>query len=268
MRRPEPGINGRRQAAGLPADRGRPIRPWAVPLAALCLLLVNVRLAEGQTQSLFGSRGPAGQIGSNLTGSLVGRSSTQGIGQGPGLGLTGQPLTGSTFGMGTTGGLQSGTAGTQQGFVGRRDNAGRFVGNQLAGQQTLSSAGRQGGLAGFGGTGRFGNRGFQAGARGFGQQPGAAAERAPVRPRQRIAFSYPQRSGRSIQQSLATRLARISLRQPGLQGINVTMQEDGVAVLRGQVGSEEDRRLAAIMVRLEPGVRSVQNELSVAPQTN
>ncbi|MCA9080559.1 MAG: BON domain-containing protein, partial [Planctomycetaceae bacterium] len=38
---------------------------------------------------------------------------------------------------------------------------------------------------------------------------------------------------------------------------------EGQATLRGQVADEDQRKLAAAYVRLEPGVRSVVNELSV-----
>ena len=39
--------------------------------------------------------------------------------------------------------------------------------------------------------------------------------------------------------------------------------EGGVVVLRGQVGSERERRLAETMLRFEPGVRDVRNELII-----
>jgi osmotically-inducible protein OsmY len=43
----------------------------------------------------------------------------------------------------------------------------------------------------------------------------------------------------------------------------VVLDEQGAATLTGQVNSAETMRLAAIMVRLEPGVRSIKNELIV-----
>ena len=41
------------------------------------------------------------------------------------------------------------------------------------------------------------------------------------------------------------------------------MSADGQVTLRGKVPSESTRKLVAILVRLEPGVRKVQNELVV-----
>jgi hypothetical protein len=41
--------------------------------------------------------------------------------------------------------------------------------------------------------------------------------------------------------------------------------------LRGEVSSEDDSRMAAMMARLEPGIRSVKNELVVkapAPESD
>ena len=40
--------------------------------------------------------------------------------------------------------------------------------------------------------------------------------------------------------------------------------DNGVVTLRGNVPSEEAKRLAAALVRLEPGVRTVNNETVVA----
>jgi BON domain len=53
------------------------------------------------------------------------------------------------------------------------------------------------------------------------------------------------------------------------KGVSVSV-EDGVVVLRGEVASERDRRLAEGIMRLEPGVAEVRNELIVngsAPKT-
>jgi osmotically-inducible protein OsmY len=42
------------------------------------------------------------------------------------------------------------------------------------------------------------------------------------------------------------------------------MLPDSIVVLRGTVTSDDDRRLAEGIVRLEPGVRVVRNELQLA----
>ncbi len=59
-----------------------------------------------------------------------------------------------------------------------------------------------------------------------------------------------------LQQTLGTRVR--------LNGLKIQVDQNGVVVLRGQVESEHARRLAENLVRLEPGVREVRNELQVA----
>ena len=44
--------------------------------------------------------------------------------------------------------------------------------------------------------------------------------------------------------------------------INVVM-DSGIVVLRGSVGTSNDKRLVENMLRLQPGVRDVRNELDV-----
>jgi len=201
---------------------------------------------SAQTQSLFGNRGPSSQIGSNLRGSITGGTTTFGS-------LGGQQVGGSQLGGTNTA--------TQGGFVGRDDNTGRFVGDQRGTpQQSQGGGGRQFGNRGggnratgraFGDGGQFGGRGNQGSARRI------------VRPRQEIAFTYRRPETSQINSSLRIRFQQISLRQPALRSVLVVLDEQGAATLTGQVNSAETMRLAAIMVRLEPGVRSIKNELIV-----
>ena len=84
----------------------------------------------------------------------------------------------------------------------------------------------------------------------------------------RISFAAP--SGTFAQQAgvLATsnsvQLTQFSLKRPELSGINVELTADGVAVLTGTSLSTETSRLAANLVRLQPGVRKVNNQIAVA----
>lgn len=231
---------------------------------------------RAQSNSLFGSRGPSGQIGSNLTGSRVGRSTTMGSGMGAGGrgggGLTGQPLTGGLGGgnVGAGAGMQTGQtgqAGTQQSFVGRRNNAGRFVGDQRVGQQTTAGSAYEQGATGRSrnfGNRAFGNRGMTRNGNQRGGRSGQGSEsEIVVRPRYRVAFSHPEPAARSVQSSLQAQFERTSSRASGLQGVEIRVGSEGVAVLQGTVDSEADRRLAAMIARMEPGIRSVRNELTV-----
>ena len=64
---------------------------------------------------------------------------------------------------------------------------------------------------------------------------------------------------------MQTRLQSLSRRVSSLQGVSVQPGTDGQMVLTGQVATAEARRLAGNLVRMEPGVRRIKNELTVAP---
>lgn len=232
-------------------------------LIAAVLCVAGGEIASAQTNSLFGTQGPVSQVGSDLRGSAVGTGTTFGTTSGTSVGLTGQTVSGGLTGSSGLGGTTQ--AGTASGFVGRNDNAGRFVGDQRVGQQS-----QQGGTGrGRQTTGNFGNRTGGGTGRAFGDAqfggPGGANQRSRrvIRPRQEIAFAYPQRPNASISDSLNTHFTRISQRDPRLVSVTVVIDEQGAATLRGEVDSLQTSRLAAIMARLEPGVRSVENELTV-----
>jgi hypothetical protein len=97
------------------------------------------------------------------------------------------------------------------------------------------------------------------------QQPGARTgrERPILRPRQEIAFTFAPRPPATITTTLNSRFDKVSQRASTLQGVAVVVEADGTAVLRGEVQSEEAAKLAAMMARLEPGVRTVRSELTV-----
>jgi hypothetical protein len=52
--------------------------------------------------------------------------------------------------------------------------------------------------------------------------------------------------------------------RPELSGVNVELTADGVALLTGTSPNAEASRLAANLVRLQPGVRKVNNQIAVA----
>ena len=244
---------------------------------AAALLAVPVSL-PGQTGSLFGSRGPTAQP--NLGGSRSGVSSLGGnIG---GIGSMGTGLgTGiGTTGLGTTGigvpmvGMQTGT-GTGTGFVGRNFTAPGFVGVRQAGQ-TGQGFGRTGagGLGGggfnqFGGNQFGGNRSQRGNERnqqfGSQSQTGQLNQQPQIVVRSEIAFPYPEQAPAAVAGRLEGQLQRIASRRPEFGNLAFRLQPNGDVTLRGTVPDESARRLAAALVRLEPGVRSVNNELSVAP---
>ena len=239
---------------------------------ACAVVLVICGTSPLRAQSLFGSRGPASQIGTNSVGSFAGRGTTLGTSVTSGLGTLGTrggSLTGGlTTGLSTPGGLAIGTGtgtgagqpGRASGFVGRDDNAGRFVGDQRLGQQL----GRT-----FSSTRRFdtrgtGTRGGRLGFRPSGL-PAATVTQLRFRPQQRIAFQYPAPRPRQLSATVEQRLRMLSRRGRPLAGLQVQVDQSGTVVLQGQVASEEARKLAVALVRLEPGVRRVVDRLQVKP---
>lgn len=88
----------------------------------------------------------------------------------------------------------------------------------------------------------------------------------PYEPRLQIAFDYDGPDNRSLSQALTRRLQR----SDGIRSLgDITVTLNGrTAILQGEVASERDRSVAEQLVRLEPGVSQVQNQLLVAnPET-
>jgi len=72
----------------------------------------------------------------------------------------------------------------------------------------------------------------------------------------------------SISQTLSSQFAGVAESSPDFAQITVRVDDDGKATLDGRVRSNATRELAEILVRLEPGVRSVQNDVIVASAEN
>ena len=226
------------------------------PALSVIVCFTAADIASAQTGSLFGNQGPISQIGSNSGGTSLSSGTAFGRSTGTG-GLGGTQLGGTQLGGAQGGGTQ---AGTQGGFVGRNDNAGRFVGDQRLGQQSQQQGGGGRGSSNFGNrTGGGTGRAFGGGTFGGGNQQ----SRRIIRTRQVVAFSFPQRQYAAINSSLNVQFRRLALGHSRMQGVLVAVDEQGVATLSGQVDSLQTSKLAATIARLEPGIRSVQNELTV-----
>lgn len=245
-------------------------------LAAGLVVLLNGSV-WAQSNSIFGSRAPVSPSQSGYANGLTGggfqSSSSPFGGSGSGSRTSGSQ---SGFGMGSQSGAGMGMSGTGSGggagFVGRSDNAGRFVGNaQVGNQQT--GGGRGGQFSQFGGAGgfnRFGGGGSQGGYQGFNMNQGQNGENAPagtarlLHPQQRVAFTYQPPPASAPSKALATRFEHLASR-PALRGVNgLSFDMDGnVLIVRGSVNNEETKRLVGMMAGLEPGVHRVRNEITV-----
>jgi hypothetical protein len=206
---------------------------------ALAACVAGQRSATAQTNSLFGSRGPVSPSRGGVDFSGGGQSF---------FGLSQQPNV-------VSGQFQSPTGGN---IVGLGDNAGGFVGDQRVEQL------RQGGNSrDFGNRSRGGDR--NANGRSGADRAGRNSQRAraAIRPRQRVAFSYPVRGAAVVNVELTRQLYEIAKVRTELAGVAVMIDDSGLATITGMVDTPEQRRLAELLVRLEPGVRSVRNEMTV-----
>jgi hypothetical protein len=83
-----------------------------------------------------------------------------------------------------------------------------------------------------------------------------------------IGFQFPaaaeiQRSGR-LASANSLSLSRFTSSKPEFSSVSVNLTGDGVAILTGTSPTTESSRLAANLIRLQPGVRKVNNQIAVA----
>ncbi len=182
------------------------------------------------------------------------------IGTGSSLGTTGtsgtSSLTGSTASKtgaaGTTGANSKGTA--AQSFVGGNASQ-NFVGGarQATNQQQNNRQMQQ----------------FQTQQQGNTQTQSTGTPRA-IRTSMTIGFSFPTASASQLSGRLANAnslsLGRFTSTKPEFANVNVSLNSNGVAVLTGSSPTTEASRLAANLVRIQPGVRKVDNQLTVAAE--
>lgn len=183
---------------------------------------------------------------------------------------------GSRTGTSGTGGRQTGGGGVQEpqfnefgsvgnqigqgSFIGRSDNSGRFVGQGQAGQQTslgTRGLGQMGGNRGRNGSGTGNNSGNNGNANNSNQS------QRRVRPQLKIAFPTNPVPVTAVATSLQKRLSTETLTAGTLRNVQLDMSDEGIVRLSGSVATEDAKSLAAAMVRLEPGVRKVVNEIAV-----
>ena len=169
--------------------------------------------------------------------------------------------TGTTGNTGTsTTGLSPATGFTQLTNTGvgpSSDSVRSLTTTGVAGSGTTTTGGR--GAGGRGGLGGFSLGGF--GASGFGQS--ATQAKPTLRTRLRSSVGVSPLPSQQIQSSAQSRFYQTPS-TARMSGVQVSMI-DGTAVINGVVRSEKDRRMSELLMRLEPGVRSVTNQVIVSP---
>lgn len=192
-----------------------------------------------------------------------GTGGTGGFGSGTTGGITGGIGSGTTGGIGTTSGI-GGTSATG----GAATNINTLGSN--ATQDFIGANATQGFIGGATGNNnqQRTNRQFQA-LQNNNQQRTQQATGTPrsIKTTLRVGFGFPSAPqlivvGRLANANVAS-MGRFVPQRPELNGIDVDVQSNGLAVLTGAVPDEETRRLAANLMRLQPGVRKIENQLVV-----
>lgn len=215
---------------------------------------------SGRGNSSFGSSGFGSSMGgfgggfgnSGFGSSGFGSSGLGGFGQ-SGFGQSGF----GQSGFGQTGFGQTGSNGF--GNINRSGATG--IGSQFNRGATNRGAG-----TGFVGTNQRGQGGQFSGNQSMNPlgMTGASATQVPGMARYsvlQIGFEAPQVPPAAIVEQATISLNPSNL--PSARNVEVTVEGEGVGVLRGEVSTVEEARRAAALLSLEPGIRSVRNEMTV-----
>lgn len=250
-------------------------------LAGCVVFLIGGASSEAWAQN----RGNTGQNGQGGSGSSMFSSGTGG---GSSFGSSGLGGTGGTGGFGQSGGLGQGGFGQQggtgfgqnrntgltgqnqnNGFLGVNNNPNNFIGRNNQGQNGNMNG--QTGNVGRGNQRGGNNRQLDSNLmnmlNGNNQQGGGGgqSQQPVIRPRQKVAFEYPQPKLEAVVATTQTRLQKLAVRYPHLGDVQLAQETDGTIVLRGSAPTEADAKVAESMIRLEPGVRKIRNELTFPP---
>ena len=218
-------------------------------------------MAQGRSalgQGNFGQSafGQGGQTGRSAFGGTTGRGQSRGGGR-----TGGSAFGGSAFGGGTFGAMGGTPAfgGNQFGAMGQ----GNFIGSDAAQTQNFF---------------RNLNRGQRSAAtfdfmienlnemRNRGGQGSSGDNTPPVRVKLYPTFEIPSATVEQMGVDLQTRLT-MNVDEMGVAGSRISI--DGrTVVLEGQVETEHQRVLVAKLVSLEPGVTTVDNRLTVEPNSD
>jgi hypothetical protein len=210
---------------------------------------------------------------------LFGGSSTTTGSNGLGMANTGSSFSSSAFpssafpagGTSTTGGQQGlgapgglGAAGQQSTLLGLSNGTNLIGTGAAAGQNPAGQAGQMPNRQGMQNrnnanrrTGQNRNQANQATGAGAANQQGRS-----IRPQLVVGFDHARPAADATQAAIATRFSKLASKTE-FKNIQVEMDGD-VVVLRGQVDTERSGKVAVVLARMEPGVKTVRNELTVA----
>lgn len=160
-----------------------------------------------------------------------------------------------------------GSVGTTQGETATTRTQGSQLGNQMGagGTTTGTSTNRGFGQAG----GGFGGRGGNAARNAFNPFTQQGSTSQMIRPSLRIGFVLIPRPRGEVSQNVTKRITALSSRVTSLStrsqfvGLSATVDDAGLVTLDGFVTSNSAKRLAGFILKMEPGVRKIKNNLVV-----
>lgn len=255
--------------------------------AILAALLLGIGLLIGagqpcQAQSLFGGSTSSGRSGSSnvSVGGTTNFSQAGSTGRTTSSGSSGSMFSGSGGQTTGAGGRTAGAAGqngqanplggsmmnaadgslglqmmNNTGFIGAGNSNG-FIGSRTAG----TGSNLRGMSTQFGGM-QLNNNTNQRGNNGRGQEQSPGLQ---IRPQLKLGFDAPS-TPPVLTDTVQTRLASLPSLAGRADGVVMSVDEAGLVTLNGRVANEADRRMVEAVVRLEPGVRRIDNQLQVAP---
>lgn len=160
---------------------------------------------------------------------------------------------------------------TTDGFETAGESQGRFLGSQLSTQPTAggNTNTTQNAASQFRNLQRI-NQQFN---RNNQNQFGAGTQGTrTIRPSLRLGFKPKPRPPEALRSSvgkhllaLTTRLPRLAEERSDFSAVKFDLGKSGEVVLTGEVPTDDARRLLALILRMEPGVSSVRNDLKIAP---
>lgn len=237
----------------------RPLRKQAVTLlfaTVTCGLLSTSASAQFSSSTRTGSSsGNALTSGTTNTGTAAAGTSALGGANRAGGNAQGISANNRTAGTGAADlGQSLLNQGNLSSFIGGRNQQQGFIGgNQRAGQQQNNRQQQQNNRQG-----NFGQNDNNMNAQGQQNRD----QRRAIRPQYKVTFDQPQKPTTDVRSTLQPRFDSLS-QTPSLRGVAYELDPEGVVVLRGTVETPAQKRLAENVVKLEPGVKKVRNELTL-----
>jgi hypothetical protein len=227
-------------------------------VAVLAFFSLGAQTVQAQVAPVGGATGGAIDTGGAATGAATGGATTGGTATNVvgGAGSTNTGQGDSSIVLETE--VDTSAFTIERGAtIGGSTGAGFGLGAETGGVGGFSAGGiGGGGLGAFGGLGGLNSL--------FGGGLGGSTQSKPIiRTRIRSAIKVDPISPARVQQ-MATTTLRQSPVQRRLPGVNVQML-GRTAVVSGTVSNQSDRRMAELLLRLEPGVSQVDNRVVVSP---